>query len=64
MAAQRYSRCKNLNIYWTVFDKVIGQPVVIDGFVMDMLTAEEADNLVDLLNRDNQASLWCFAEWL
>ncbi|WP_027687391.1 hypothetical protein [Rhizobium leguminosarum] len=62
MAAQRYSRCKNLNIYWTVFDKVIGQPAIIDGFVMDMLTAEEADNLVDLLNRGHQVSLWCFAE--
>ncbi|MGO7209506.1 hypothetical protein ACC817_20275 [Rhizobium ruizarguesonis] len=62
MAAQRYCRCKNLNIYWTVFDKVIGQPAIIDGFVMDMLTAEEAENLVDLLNRGNQESLWSFAE--
>jgi len=59
MAAERYSRRKNLNIYWTVFDKVVGQPAVINGFVMDMLTAEEADSLVDLLNRGNQASLWC-----
>ncbi|MBB3139079.1 hypothetical protein FHS26_006860 [Rhizobium pisi] len=63
MAAQRYSRRKNLNIYWTVFDKVVGQPAVINGFVMDMLTAEEADSLVDLLNRGNQASLWYYAEW-
>ncbi|MFL5010653.1 MULTISPECIES: hypothetical protein [Rhizobium] len=62
MPAQRYSRCKNLNIYWTVLDKVMGQAVTIDGFVMDMLTAEEADNLVDLLNRGNQESLWCLAE--
>ncbi|MBY5412653.1 hypothetical protein HFO98_30325 [Rhizobium leguminosarum] len=62
MAAQRYSRCKNLNIYWTVFDKVIGKPAIIDGFVMDMLTAEEADQLVDLLNRGNQESLWYLAE--
>ncbi|MBY5345763.1 hypothetical protein [Rhizobium leguminosarum] len=62
MAAQRYSRCKNLNIYWTVFDKVIGHPAIIDGFVMDMLTAEEADHLVDLLNRGNQESLWYLAE--
>jgi hypothetical protein len=45
-----------------VFDKVIGEPAIIDGFVMDMLTAEEADNLVDILNRGNQVSLWCFAE--
>jgi hypothetical protein len=29
---------------------------------MDMLTAEEADNLVNILNRGNQVSLWCFAE--
>ena len=63
MAVQRYSRRKNLNIYWTVFDKVVGQPAVINGFVMDMLTAEEADSLVDLLNRGNQASLWYYAEW-
>ncbi|WP_261322694.1 hypothetical protein [Rhizobium leguminosarum] len=62
MPAQRYSRCKNLNIYWTVLDKVMGQAVTIDGFVMDMLTAKEADNLVDLLNRGNQESLWCLAE--
>ena len=64
MASQKYSRCKNLNIYWTVFDKVSGQAAIIDGFVMDMLTAEEADNLVDLLNRGNQVSLWCFVEQL
>ncbi|MBX4927420.1 hypothetical protein [Rhizobium binae] len=64
MTAQRYSLCKNLNIFWTVFDNVIGKPAVIDGFVMDMLTAEEADTLVNLLNRGHQASLWCFPEWL
>ena len=62
MASQRYSRCKNLNIYWTVFDKVSGQAAIIDGFVMDMLTAEEANKLVDLLNRGSQVSHWCFAE--
>ncbi len=60
MAAQRYSVHKNLNIYWTVFDGVIGQPAVVDGFVMDALTAEEAESLVDLLNRDHQVSLSCF----
>ncbi|WP_028748196.1 hypothetical protein [Rhizobium mesoamericanum] len=61
MAEQRYSRRKNLNIYWTVFDKVAGQPAFMDGFVMDMLTAEDVDNLVDLLNRGNQPSLSGFA---
>jgi hypothetical protein len=60
MATKRYRLQKNLNIYWTVFDAAIGQPVVVDGFVMDMLTAEEAGTLIDLLNRDYQASLSCF----
>ena len=39
MASQRYSRCKNLNIYWTVFDKVSGQSAIIDVFVIYILTA-------------------------
>ena len=52
MEAQRYSLHKNLNIYWTVFDDVTGQKAVLDGFVMDMLTAEEGDELVGMLNRN------------
>ncbi|PKA40997.1 hypothetical protein CWR43_24515 [Rhizobium sullae] len=52
MATERYSRHKNLNVYWTVVDAITGQPVVIDGIVMDMLSEEEADELVERLNRD------------
>jgi hypothetical protein len=51
MEAQRYSLHKNLNIYWTVFDDVTGQKAVLDGFVMDMVTAEEGGELVGMLNR-------------
>lgn len=50
MTTQRYHHRKNLNIYWTVFDVATGQAVVIDGVVMDMLSAEEAEDLVDRLN--------------
>ena len=53
MEAKRYSFHKNLNIYWTVFDEVTGQKAVVNGFVMDMLTAEEAEELVGALNRQD-----------
>ena len=53
MEAQRYSLHKNLNIYWTVFDEVTGQKAVVNGFVMDMLTAEEAEELAGMLNRQD-----------
>jgi hypothetical protein len=52
MEAHRYNVHKNLNIYWSVFDEVTGQNAVINGFVMDMLTAEEAKELVGALNRE------------
>lgn len=52
MATERYGRRKNLNNYWTVVDAVTGQAVVIDGVVMDMITEEEADELVERLNRN------------
>jgi hypothetical protein len=35
-----------------VFDEVTGQKAVINGFVMDMLTAEEAEELIGALNRE------------
>ncbi|WP_348651987.1 hypothetical protein [Rhizobium sp. 007] len=50
MATGRYSRRKNLNNYWAVVDAVTGQAVVIDGVVMDMLTEEDAEELVERLN--------------
>jgi hypothetical protein len=52
MAADRYSFRKNLNNYWTVVDAVTGQAVVIDGVVMDMLTEEDAEELIERLNRN------------
>lgn len=53
MEANRYSLHKNLNIYWTVFDEVTGQKAVVNGFVMDMLTVDEAEELVGALNRED-----------
>nr|WP_072378693.1 hypothetical protein [Rhizobium tibeticum] len=52
MATERYSRRKNLNVYWTVVDATTGQPLVIDGIVMDMLSEEEAEELIERLNRN------------
>ena len=46
MEALRCSLHKNLNIYWTAFDELAGKKVVLDGFAMDMLAAEEGDELV------------------
>ena len=51
MEALKYSLHKNLTIYWTVFDDATGQKAVLDGFVMDMMTAEEGRELVGMLNR-------------
>lgn len=51
MQNQRYALQKNLNIYWTVFDTVSDRKALVDGFVMDMLTADEAEELVNMLNR-------------
>ncbi|MDP9812933.1 hypothetical protein J2W42_005804 [Rhizobium tibeticum] len=48
MESQRYDLHKNLNIYWTIFDGTTG---LVNGFVRDMLTAEEGDELVGKLNR-------------
>ena len=37
--------------FWTVFDVFTGQPALINDTEMNMLEMEEADDLVDLLNR-------------
>jgi|AraplaF_Cvi_mTSA_1032040.scaffolds.fasta_scaffold24030_1 hypothetical protein len=51
MKPGRYHRRKNdWNRYWTVIDVFTGQTVVVDGLVVDCLTDEEADYLVDLMN--------------
>ena len=51
MKPGRYHRKKNdWNRYWTVIDVFTGQAVVVDGLVVDCLTDEEADYLVDLMN--------------
>ncbi|SCB61719.1 hypothetical protein GA0061105_12241 [Rhizobium aethiopicum] len=58
MQNQRYALQKNLNIYWTVVDTVSDRKALVDGFVMDMLTADEAEELVNMLNRaDSHAML-------
>jgi|UPI000567B033 hypothetical protein len=51
MESHRYNLHKNLNIYWTNFDGTTGQKAVVNGFVRDMLTADEGDELVGMLNR-------------
>jgi hypothetical protein len=51
MGHLRYQLAKNeRNPYWSVNDIFTGQPVVINGVTSDRLTAEEADDMVDLLN--------------
>jgi len=51
MKPGRYHCRKNdWNRYWTVIDVFTGQTVVVDGLVVDCLTDEEADYLVDLMN--------------
>ena len=51
MKPGRYHRKKNeWNRYWSVIDVFTGQTVVVDGLVVDCLTDEEADYLVDLMN--------------
>ncbi|APO74679.1 hypothetical protein AM571_CH01864 [Rhizobium etli 8C-3] len=54
MDTKTYSVHKNLNIYWSVVDEVTGREAVVNGFVMDMLTAEEAEQLAGALNRNEQ----------
>jgi hypothetical protein len=50
MATQRHRVRQNPDGYWTVYDVFTGYPVEIDGVIKDRLMAEEADDLVDLLN--------------
>ena len=51
MKPGRCHRKKNdWNRYWSVIDMFTGQTVVVDGLVVDCLTDEEADYLVDLMN--------------
>ncbi|MGG7576727.1 hypothetical protein [Rhizobium sp. Nf11,1] len=51
MQNQRYALQKNLNIYWTIIDTVSDRKALVHGFVMDMLTADEGEELVNMLNR-------------
>lgn len=37
--------------YWSVYDIFTRKTVVLEGVAMDRLTIEEADDLIDLLNR-------------
>ncbi|MEK1892777.1 MAG: hypothetical protein AAAB20_05745 [Rhizobium sp.] len=36
--------------YWSVIDTFTGRPHVLNGIVLEDLEAEDADDLVDLLN--------------
>ena len=35
---------------WTIYDRITGQPAVIEGIVSVGLPFDDADDLVDLLN--------------
>jgi hypothetical protein len=51
MATLRYDVKKNEhNSYWSVIDVFTGQPIVVDGLVVDCLTDEEVKYMVDLMN--------------
>jgi hypothetical protein len=51
METMRYDFKKNCwNSYWSVIDVFTGQPVVVDRLVVDCLTHEEANYMVDLMN--------------
>ena len=50
--AVRYSMRKNADgEYWTVFDIFTGLPARVNDIELTMLEMDEADDLVDLLNR-------------
>ena len=62
MQKQRYALRKNLNIYWTVIDTVSDRKALVHGFVMDMLTADEGEELVNMLNRAESHAILAPAE--
>lgn len=47
----RYGMRPNDDGYWTVFDIFTGEPAAVNDTLLTMLEMEEADDLVDLLNR-------------
>ena len=54
METMRYDLRKNdWNCYWSVIDVFTGQPIVVDGLAVDCLTNEEANYMVDLMNRQD-----------
>ncbi len=48
--AARYN-IKSDGTRWTVFDSITGQPAEVNGFIQVGLSADDADDLADLLNR-------------
>ena len=50
MATLRYDLRETPHGYWSVIDIFTGQAVEFEGVRIDRLTAEEADEMVDLLN--------------
>ena len=53
MARQRYDYRMERDNTWTVFDVFTGQAAIVEGFITEWLTMKEADDLVDLLNRND-----------
>ncbi|WP_454850487.1 hypothetical protein [Rhizobium binxianense] len=47
-----YAMRRNVNGYWTVYDVFTGQRAIVEDVPLDMLEMEEADDMVDLLNRE------------
>jgi len=48
----RYDMRKNeTGVYWTVYDIFTGEPAEMNGASLTHCQLEEADDLVDLLNR-------------
>ncbi|WP_255877938.1 hypothetical protein [Sinorhizobium fredii] len=52
MGENRYDMRQDIYGYWTVYDIFTGQPAVVNDVELVMLEMEEADDLVDLLNRE------------
>jgi hypothetical protein len=47
-----------------VFDVFTGWPAVVDGTELNLLTAEEADDIVDLLNLKDACRRGLLKRWL
>ena len=55
MLCPKYAVRENRNGYWTVYYIPTGEPIAIDGIVIDSLMHKQALLLLDLLNEDDMA---------